>query len=164
MVKEIQAPKAKKVPKELKMHDDVRIDNYFWLNNRKDKEVLNYLKAENKYYDDVTIDQRPFEKTLFEEMKARIKEDDSSVPYKYNGYWYIVKYETGKDYPIYIRRKDSLANPDELLFDCNNMAEGHDYFKLAGLSVSPDNTMISFGIDLTGRRNYTLQIKSLVTD
>ncbi|MGJ8594040.1 MAG: S9 family peptidase [Aquaticitalea sp.] len=164
MAKEIQPPKAKKIPKELEIHDDVRIDDYFWLNDRKDKEVIKYLKAENKYYDEMTSNYKEFEKSLFDEMKARIKEDDESVPYKYNGYWYIVKYVEGKDYPVYIRRKDSLQNPDELLFDCNKMAEGHEYFKLAGLSVSPDNTMISFGIDLTGRRNYTLQIKSLVTN
>ncbi|MEZ4792329.1 MAG: S9 family peptidase [Gelidibacter sp.] len=163
MGKPIQPPKAKKIHKELKIHDDVRVDDYFWLNDRKDKEVIKYLNAENKYYDAMTSKYRDFENSLFEEMKARIKEDDSSVPYKYNGYWYIVKYETGKDYPIYIRKKESLDNPEELLFDCNKMAEGHTYFKLVGLSVSPDNTMISFGIDTTGRRNYTLQIKSLVT-
>lgn len=164
MTKEIQPPIAKKIPKELKIHDDVRLDDYFWLNNRKDKEVIKYLKAENSYYDKITSKYKDFEVKLFEEMKARIKEDDESVPYKYNGYWYIVKYETGKDYPIYIRRKESLDNPDELLFDCNKMAQGHEYFKLVGLSVSPDNSMISFGIDLTGRRNYTLQVKSLITD
>jgi oligopeptidase B len=164
MAKEIQPPKAKKIPKELKIHNDVRVDDYFWLNDRKDKEVIKYLTAENLYYDAMTAKYKAFENVLFEEMKARIKEDDESVPYKYNGYWYIVKYQIGKDYPVYIRRKDSLDNTDELLFDCNIMAEGHEYFKLAGLSVSPDNTMISFGIDLTGRRNYTLQIKSLITN
>ena len=156
-------PKAKKMPKELIAHNDVRVDDYFWLNDRKNKEVIKYLNDENEYYDAMTSKYRDFESSLFEEMKARIKEDDESVPYKYNGYWYIVKYETGKDYPIYIRKKDTLENPDELLFDCNEMAKGHDYFKLVGLSVSPDNSMISFAIDLTGRRNYTLQVKNLVT-
>ncbi len=164
MAKEIQPPKAKKIHKELVIHDDVRIDDYYWLNNRKDKEVIKYLKAENAYYDAMTSKYKAFENSLFEEMKSRIKEDDESVPYKYNGYWYIVKYETGKNYPVYIRRKDTLENPDELLFDCNEMSSGHEYFKLVGLSVSPDNTMISYGIDITGRRNYILRIKSLVTD
>ncbi|MCK7590483.1 S9 family peptidase [Subsaxibacter sp. CAU 1640] len=163
MAKEIQLPKANKVPVELKSHDDIRIDDYFWLNNRKDKEVINYLKSENRYYDKMTSKYKAFENSLFEEMKARIKEDDQSVPYKYNGYWYIVKYETAKDYPIYVRKKDSLNNPEELLFDCNRMAEGHDYFKLVGLSVSPDNTMIAFGVDTVGRRNYQLQVKNLIT-
>lgn len=160
----VQPPKAKKVLKTLSMHDDVRHDDYFWLNDRENQEVIEYLNAENEYYEVMTSKYKDFEHSLFNEMKARIKEDDESVPYKYNGYWYIVKYETGKDYPIYVRKKDTLDHPEELLFDCNVMAQGHDYFKLVGLSVSPDNTMIAFGIDTVGRRNYTLQIKSLLTD
>lgn len=164
MIQGIQPPKAKKVLKTLTIHDDERQDDYFWLNDRENEEVIEYLNAENDYYGAVTAKYKDFENSLFEEMKARIKEDDQSVPYKYNGYWYIVKYEKGKDYPIYLRKKDSLEAADELLFDCNEMARGHDYFKLAGLSVSPDNTMISFGMDTVGRRNYTLQIKSLVTN
>ncbi|MCK0124177.1 S9 family peptidase [Gelidibacter sp. F2691] len=164
MTKHIQPPKAKKALKTLSIHDDERHDDYFWLNERENEEVIDYLNAENEYYEAMTSKYKDFEHSLFQEMKARIKEDDSSVPYKFNGYWYIVKYDIGKDYPIYLRKKDSLDNPEEVLFDCNIMAEGHDYFKLVGLSVSPDNTMIAFGIDTVGRRNYTLQIKSLVTD
>ena len=160
----LQAPIAKKLPKELSIHNDNRIDDYYWMNDRENPEVIDYLNAENTYFEEMTAHTKDFEQCLFEEMKARIKEDDESVPYKYNGYWYIVKYETGKDYPIYIRKKDTLDNPEELLFDCNAMAEAHDYFKLTGLSVSPDNTMIAFGLDTVGRRNYTLQIKNLLTD
>src|SRR5690606_10568609 len=152
MTQDIQPPQAKQIFKTLTAHNDERQDNYFWLNDRDNKEVIEYLNAENDYYDAVTSKYKNFENALFEEMKARIKEEDASVPYKYNGYWYILKYETGKDYPIYIRKKDSLKNPDELLFDCNVMAQGHDYFKLVGLSVSPDNTMIAFGLDTVGRR------------
>lgn len=159
----IQAPIAESKPKVLKMHDDVRIDNYFWLNQRDDRDVLNYLESENKYYEQETAHTNALENSLYKEMKARIKEDDTSVPYKYNGYWYIVRYEKGKNYPIYTRRKDTLDNPEELLFDCNDMAEGHSYFKLVGLSVSPDNSMIAFGVDMTGRRQYQLQIKSLIS-
>jgi len=159
----IEAPIARKIPKELEIHNDLRIDNYFWLNQREDQNVLDYLNAENDYYEQETTHTKDFEKQLFDEMKARIKEDDSSVPYKYNGYWYIVRYEKGKDYPVYTRKKDSLEADEELLFDCNQMAKGHGYFRLVGLSVSPDNTMISFGMDTVGRRQYTLQIKSLVT-
>jgi oligopeptidase B len=160
----LQAPIAKKLPKELSIHNDNRIDDYYWMNDRENPEVIDYLNAENTYFEEMTAHTKDFEQCLFEEMKARIKEDDESVPYKYNGYWYIVKYETGKDYPIYIRKKDTLDNPEELLFDCNAMAEAHDYFKLTGLSVSPDNAMIAFGLDTVGRRNYTLQIKNLLTD
>ncbi|MBO6606578.1 S9 family peptidase [Psychroserpens sp.] len=155
------APKAEKIPKSLTMHNDLRVDDYFWLNQRDDEAVLKYLKAENEYYHQETSHIKAFENELFEEMKARIKEDDSSVPYKYNGYWYIVRYEKGKNYPIYTRRKDTLEAEEELLFDCNQMAEGHSYFKLVGLSVSPDNAMIAFGMDTTGRRQYQLRIKNL---
>ncbi|WP_026755872.1 oligopeptidase B [Sediminibacter sp. Hel_I_10] len=164
MKKTISAPIARQIPKTLEIHDDIRIDNYFWLNQREDQQVLDYLNAENEYYEQETAHTKDFENVLFEEMKARIKEDDSSVPYKYNGYWYIVRYEKGKDYPIYARKKEDLEAPEELLFDCNVMAEGHSYFRLVGLSVSPDNSMIAFGLDTVGRRQYTLQIKSLVTN
>jgi oligopeptidase B len=160
----IEAPVARQIPKELVIHNDIRIDPYFWLNQREDQEVLDYLNAENDYYEQETAHTKDFEKQLFEEMKARIKEDDASVPYKYNGYWYIVRYEKGKDYPIYSRKKETLEAPEELLFDCNEMAKSHSYFKLVGLSVSPDNTMISFGVDTIGRRQYKLQIKSLITN
>jgi len=157
-------PVAKKIPKELTIHGDTRVDDYFWLNQREDQDVLDYLNAENEYFEQMTAHTKDFEASLFEEMKSRIKEDDESVPYKYNGYWYIVKYETGKDYPIYTRKKESLDAEEELLFDCNTMAKGHDYFKLAGLSISPDNTMVSFGVDTVGRRQYTIQIKNLLTN
>jgi oligopeptidase B len=159
----LKAPIARQIPKELEIHNDTRIDNYFWLNQREDQNVLDYLHAENDFYNQETAHTKDFEVSLFEEMKSRIKEDDSSVPYKYNGYWYIVRYEKGKDYPVYTRKKETLEAKEELLFDCNLMAEGHGYFRLVGLSVSPDNTMIAFGMDTVGRRQYTLQIKSLIT-
>ncbi|HLU81553.1 MAG TPA: hypothetical protein VK010_05710, partial [Flavobacteriaceae bacterium] len=117
-------PKAKKIPKKLEKHGDVRIDDYYWLRERENPEVIEYLEQENAYNDQMTAHTKQFQKDLFEEMKARIKEDDESVPYKFNGYWYIVKYETGKDYPIYVRKKESLDAEEELLFDCNKMAEG----------------------------------------
>lgn len=156
-------PIAKKEPKELKIHDDVRIDNYYWLNNREDTEVIDYLNAENTYTKTILEHTESFQKDLFEEMKGRIKEDDQSVPYKLNGYWYVTKYEKGKGYPIYTRKKGSLDAEEELLFDCNVMAEGYAYFRLGGLSVSPDNTMVSFAVDTVSRRQYTIQIKNLVT-
>lgn len=156
-------PLAKKKPKQLEIHNDIRVDNYYWLNDREDAEVINYLNEENAYTKSVLKHTEPFQKELFEEMKARIKEDDESVPYKLNGYWYITKYEKGKGYPIYTRKKGSLEAEEELLFDCNEMAKGHAYFRLGGISVSPDNTMVSFAVDTVSRRQYTLQIKSLIT-
>ena len=156
-------PIAKKIPHQLDKHGDLRIDNYFWMKDREHPEVISYLNAENAYCDAQMAHTKSLQKDLFEEMKARIKEDDSSVPYKYNGYWYITRFEKGKDYPIYTRKKETLNNPEELLFDCNKMAKGHSYFKLAGISVSPDNKLVSYGIDTTGRRNYTIHIKNIET-
>lgn len=157
----VKPPIAKKIPHHLEKHGDLRVDNYFWMKDRDHPEVINYLNAENEYCDMQMAHTKGFQKDLFEEMKARIKEDDSSVPYKYNGYWYITRFEKGKGYPIYSRKKDSLNNPEEVLFDCNKMAEGHSYFKLAGISVSPDNKLVSYGVDTTGRRNYTIHVKNI---
>ena len=160
----MNAPIAQKKPKSLIIHNDERIDPYFWMNERDNPEVIDHIKTENDYCDSQMAHTKQFQEDLFQEMKARIKEDDNSVPYKYNGYWYITKFETGKDYPIYTRKKGSLDAVEEVLFDCNIMAEGHSYFKLVGISISPDNKKVSFGIDLTGRRQYTIHIKDLITD
>lgn len=159
----IHPPVAKKQSHKLTVHNDTRIDNYYWLNNKEDQEVLNYLHAENAYTKAMMQHTEAFQKELFEEMKARIKEDDTSVPYKLNGYWYQTKFETGKDYPVYIRKKESLDAPEELLFDCNEMAKAHAYFKLGGISISPDNTMAAFSTDIISRRQYTIRIKNLKT-
>jgi len=163
MNKNTTPPKAKIIPKQLEIHGDIRTDNYYWLRDREQQEVIEYLEQENAYCDSVMSHTDTFQTDLFEEMKARIKEDDESVPYKYNGYWYIVKFEKNKDYPIYIRRKEHLEAANELLFDCNEMAKGHSYFKLVGISVSPDNTKVSFGIDTVSRRQYNIQIKNILT-
>lgn len=158
-----KAPKAKKVEKKLEIHNDVRIDNYFWLNDREDKEVIAYLNEENKYTTASLKHTEQFQKDLFEEMKSRIKKDDASVPYKKNGYWYITRYEKGKDYPIYLRKKETLSAPEEILFDCNEMAKNHSYFQLGGISISSDNKLASFSVDTVSRRQYTLYIKNLIT-
>ena len=158
------APVAKQIPKNLTIHDDVRVDEFYWLNDRENPEVIDYLNKENEYYNAHTAHTKAFQTSLFDEMKSRIKEDDSSVPYKFNGYWYITKYEKGKDYPIYTRKKETLEAEEELLFDCNEMAKDHTYFRLVGLNISPNNELVSYGIDTTGRRQYTLHIKDLKTN
>ncbi len=163
MNKKVVIPNAKKIPKKLVIHGDERIDNYFWLNERSNTEVIDYLKAENAYTNEVLKHTKNFQADLFEEMKSRIKEDDRSVPYKLNGYWYITKYKKGNDYPIYTRKKGSLNAKEEVLFDCNEMAIGHAYFKLGGISISPDNRMACFSVDTVSRRQYTLKFKNLVT-
>ncbi|WP_298141317.1 S9 family peptidase [Flavobacterium sp.] len=164
MSKELQPPIAKIIPHELEKHGHVRIDNYYWLNDRENPEVIDYLNKENDYYNQSTAHTKDFQKDLFEEMKARIKEDDASVPYFYNGYYYITRFEKGKDYPIHSRKKGSLEANEEIMFDCNEMAKGHSYFNLNGISISEDNQWVSFGVDTVSRRQYTIQIKNLETN
>jgi oligopeptidase B len=159
----IQPPVAKIVPHTLEKHGQVRTDNYYWLNDREDQEVIDYLNQENEYYQKMTAHTKELQENLFAEMKSRIKEDDSSVPYFYNGYFYITRFEKGKDYPIYSRKKGSLDAKEEIMFDCNEMAKGHSYFNLSGINVSEDNKYAAFGLDLVSRRQYTIQIKNLET-
>jgi len=159
----MKIPKAPKIPKVLACHNDKRIDDYYWLNEKENPKVLKYLEEENAYFDFQTKHTKPFQKKLFDEMKARIKEDDESVPYKKNGYIYTTKFEKGKQYPLYYRQKDNPKASKELLLDVNKMAEGHDYYSLKALSVSPNNKYIAFGVDTVSRRQYTLYIKDLET-
>ncbi|WP_299526795.1 S9 family peptidase [uncultured Lutibacter sp.] len=159
----IMVPKAEKIEKKLEIHNDVRIDNYYWLNDKENPKVIDYLNEENAYYDAKTAHTKQFQEDLFQEMKSRIKEDDESVPYKKNNYYYITRFEIGSQYPIYARKKGSLEAKEEILFDVNKLAEGYNYFKLSGLSVSPDNNLVTFGTDIVSRRIYTLQFKNLTT-
>jgi len=161
--KNINPPVANKITKKLIAHNDLRIDSYFWLNERENPKVIDYLDEENQYTENEMKHTEKFQKELFDEMKGRIKEDDESVPYKLNGYWYLTRYVKGKDYPVYIRRKEKLESEDELLFDCNEMAKNHAYFKLGGISISPDNKLAAFSVDTVSRRQYNIQIKNLVT-
>lgn len=164
MLEKINAPIAKIVPKLVEKHKDIRTDNYFWLNDRENPEVIDYLNQENAYYNAMTAHTADLQQELFEEMKGRIKEDDESVPYLYNGYYYITRFEIGNDYPIYARKKGNLCEKEEILFDCNALAKSHSYFQLGGLSISPDNKLAVFSFDIIGRRIYTIQIKNLETD
>ena len=157
-------PIAKRIPHKLEKHGHVRNDEYYWLNDRENPEVIDYLNKENDYYKNETAHTVDFQKNLFEEMKSRIKEDDQSVPYLFNGYYYITRHEKGKDYPIYSRKKGSLEAKEEILFDCNELAKGQSYFQLGGLSISEDNKWAAFSVDLVSRRQYTLQFKNLETN
>ena len=159
-----KAPAAEKIPYQLKKHGDIRIDDYYWMKERENPEVIDYLERENDYYHKMTESTESFREDLFEELKGRIKEDDESVPYFLNGYWYITRFEKGNQYPIYTRKKDSLSATEEILFDCNQMAKGHDYFRLVGINVSPDNTKVIYGVDTNSRRKYTLYVKELTTN
>ncbi len=167
-------PVATKIATKLEKHGDVRIDDYFWMRlsdeqknaiekDDQTQKVINYLEEENAYYRQVTKITKPFEEALFLEMKGRIKEDDASVPYKSNGYFYITSYKTGNQYPIYSRKKGNLEAQEELLFDVNEMAKDFDYYQLGGLNISNDNKLVVFATDTVSRRQYFLRIKNLET-
>lgn len=160
---DVAAPIVQRMPKEMTIHGHQRIDDYYWLNERENPKVIDYLNAENDYYKNLTAHTEQFQQDLFEEMKGRIKEDDESVPYKKNGYYYITRYETGKQYPIYARKKESLNAEESILIDVNKMADGHDYYALTGLNVNGSNTVVAFGIDTVSRRQYDLRFKDLKT-
>ncbi len=163
LIKNTIPPVAKKIPVQLEKHNDTRVDDYFWMKKRDNPEVLSHLKEENRYYDEMTAHTKAFQAQLFEEMKGRIKEDDASVPYKHNGYWYYRRFETGKDYPLYCRKEGSLDAPEIIVFDNNEMASGHSYFSQASYSVSEDNTIAAYGVDTVSRRQYTIRFKNLLT-
>jgi oligopeptidase B len=167
-------PIAEKKPKKLVKHGDVRVDNYFWMRlsdeqklapvkDAHTQKVINYLEAENDYHDKITAYTKNFEEELFLEMKGRIKEDDATVPYKDNGYFYITRYEKGKQYPIYSRKKEHLEAEEQIMFDVNQMSKGYEYYKLGGLNISPNNKLAVFATDTVSRRQYFLRIKNLET-
>ncbi len=174
MREDIQPPVAKKVNTKLEKHGDVREDHYFWMRltdaqkNAEEKDtqtqdVYDYLNAENAYYEETTGDTKKFQEYLFEEMKGRIKEDDESVPYKKDGYYYITRYEKGLQYPIYTRKKETLSAQEDVMFNVNDEAKGFEYFQLGGLNVSTDNKMVAFATDTVSRRQYFIRIKNLET-
>lgn len=156
-------PQAKKTAKELTIHGHTRIDNYYWLNQRENPEVIAYLEAENAYTEKVLKHTEKFQKQLYDEIVGRIKQTDISVPYLDNGYYYYTRYQEGGEYPIYCRKQGSLEAGEEILLDVNQLAAGYDYYQVVGLSVSPDNALLAFGVDTVSRRQYTIHFKELST-
>ncbi len=159
----IMPPVAKKVAKELTTHGDTRIDNYYWMNDRKNPEVIAHLEAENTYKDVVLKHTESLQKSLFDEIKSKIKQEDESVPYKKNGYYYYSRVMPEKEYDLNCRKKGSLESEEKVILDENEMAEGHEYFRVGGLSVSPDNKLVAYGVDTVSRRKYTIHFKNLET-
>jgi oligopeptidase B len=159
----VPAPAAPRRPHAIETHGDIRNDHYYWLNDRQDPAVIDYLQAENDYLDAMTAHTADFKDKLFHEMVARIKQEDQSVPYFMNDYHYRTAYQSGKEYPLYYRKKDDPTAVEELLLDVNALADGHTYYAVAGLSVSPDNQWLAFGEDTISRRIYTLRFKNIHT-
>lgn len=169
-----QPPVAKKIKKELTIHDDTRIDNYYWMRlsdeqknsenpDAQTQDVLDYLNAENTYTKSVLNHTETFQEKLYTEIIGRIKQIDESVPYKKNGYFYYTRYEEGKEYPVYCRKIESMESTEEVLLNVNEMAEGHDYYSIRSLRVSKNNQLLAFGVDTLSRRIYTIKIKNLKT-
>jgi oligopeptidase B len=160
---DLTPPKAKKIQKQLTIHGDARIDDYFWLRERENPEVIEYLKAENDYKDAMLKHTEKLQKKLFKEIVGRIKQTDMSVPYKDNDYFYYTRYEKGQEHPIYCRKKESLEAKEQIMLNVNEMAKGYDFYQVVGRSVSEDNKFIAFGVDTVSRRKYTIQFKNLET-
>jgi len=159
----ITPPVAAKITKELTAHNDTRRDDYYWLNDRTNKEVIGYLEAENAYTNSMMEGTKDLQAKLFAEMKSRIKEKDESLPFFKNGYWYYNKFEEGYQYPVTARKKESLSANEEVLLDQNKMAEGYKYFSVGGYTVSDNNELIAYTTDPVSRRLYNLQFKNLKT-
>jgi len=147
-------------------HGHQRQDNYFWLrdDDRKDPKVLAYLEEENTYTEQVMAPLSELQQSLYGEMVARQEPELESVPYFKKGFWYTSRYDEGKDYSIYSRRKDSQEADEEIFFDCNQRAEGFAYYQLGDLSLSPNSMLLAFTEDTVSRRQYTLRFKDLATN
>ena len=167
-------PNAITKPHELAMHGDTRIDNYYWMRLTDDQknakaldsqtqEVVDYISQENKYTQSSLSHTKKLQNTIFEEMVSRIKKDDESVPYLKNGYYYYSRFEKGLEYRIHCRKKGSLDAEEEIILDENTLAEGYDYFSIGGMSISPDNKWLAFGVDTVSRRVYEVRFKNLKT-
>jgi len=160
----MKPPIANKIPTVLKAHNDERIDNYFWMNDIENPKFIDYLNDENKYFNEQTAHLKNLQADLFKEMKARIKEEDESVPFKKNGYNYITKYKKGKQYPEFYRKKTQPESSENLLLNVNELAKDYKYYHVSGLSVSLNNKFMAFGVDTVSRRQYDICFKDLETD
>jgi oligopeptidase B len=157
-------PLAARIPHTMTAHGQARVDEWFWLRDKDSEPVRAYLEAENAYTQALMAPTKPFQEALYQEMLARIQETDMDVPYRYRGWEYYTRTEQGKDYPIYCRRAVAGDTRERVLLDLNEMAQGHDYFALGAFAVSPDGNLLAFSTDITGFREYTLQVKDLTTD
>ena len=159
----ISAPKAARQKHLMEQHGDVRDDEYYWLKTRDSNAVINYLNKENAYFNKVMKPTEQLQEKLYNEMLGRIKQDDNSVPYFKNGYYYYVRYETGKQYPVFCRKKGNEMAAEEILVDANVVAQGHAYCVVSGINVSPDNHYLVYSVDTSGRYLYHIFIKDLET-
>ena len=165
---QVQPPSAEKKPVELTLHGDKRIDNYDWLHDSawpsevKDKAVLDHIQAENTYTESVLAPVKELEDTLYQEMKSRIVEEDSSYPTQEGDYFYYTRFEKGKDFTIHCRKKVG-DDKEEVILDENELAQGQKNFSLGSLRVNPDHTLVAYSYDTSGKEIFTIQVKDLTT-
>lgn len=157
------SPKAKRINHLINHGDDSRLDPYYWLNERDHPDVIEYLNEENEYADRYFVRYKDTEETIYQEICSRIPPTDESAPYFKNNYWYLRKFEPNKEYPSYWRHFNSLASEPSLVLDANELAEGHEYFHLGNLEISPDNRFMAVCIDTRSRRIYNILIRDLLT-
>ena len=158
-------PRAATRPHDVVSPHGTRGDEYYWLRDdtRKDPDVLRHLEAENKHTEAVMAPLAGDRRRLFDELVGRLAQDDSTVPFRKDGYWYYTRYEKGKEYPIYARKRGALEAPEEVLLDGNAMAEGHGFFQIGSYEVTPDGNVLAYTVDTVGRRQFTLRFRDLRT-
>ena len=156
-------PVAKTNPKVDTVHGDVRVDNYFWLREKTDLEVISYLESENAYTESVMKPTEKFQAALYKEILGRIKQTDLSVPYRYGEYWLYTRTEEGKQYPLYCRKRGSMAGEEQITLDLNELAKGHQFLGLRLSKISDDGNLLLYSLDTTGFREYRGYIKNFQT-
>jgi oligopeptidase B len=158
---QLQPPVPKKQSKVFNEHGQQRVDDYYWLSDKKDSNVINHLNAENAYFEASMRSTEALQQKLYDELVARIPQRDVSLPSKRNGYWYYTRFEEGKQYPYYVRKKNSLTAPEQIMLDVPEMAKNHQIFLLRGSNVSKDGKTLAFSIDTLGDRVSTLYFKDI---
>ncbi len=159
----VTPPLAAMRPTTMEQHGHVRVDQYYWLRERDNPDVLAYLREENAHARRVMAHRSRFEDNLFEEIKSRIRQDDSSVPAKYDDYYYYTRYEEGKEYPVCCRKRETLQAREEVILDVNALAEGHEFFAIGEMAMSADHTLLAYSFDTQGRRLYAVRFRNVVT-
>lgn len=156
-------PTAPKRPYHITQHGETRTDNYYWMRDRQDPEVIKYLRAESDYLEEVMGPTKPLQEVLYAEMIGRIQETDSTVPEKRGDFYYYTRMEAGCQYPLFCRKKDSLEAPEEILLDQNLLAQGQPFCSVGAFAVSPDGTRLAYSVDVEGTEIYTVYIKDLAS-
>ena len=157
----VEPPTAAKKPHFTVTHGDTLRDDYFWMREKENPDVVHYLEAENAYVDAVMDPTKPLQESLYNEMLGRIQENDVNVPYREGGYYYYSRTEQGKQYPIYCRKQGSLDATEQVLLDVNQMGEGLAFISVGDMEVSDDGNFLAFSTDTTGFRQYDLHVKDL---